>query len=341
MFFPTCERTAPLSRSVHQSELQDNFDNWNFITWDAELAKLYVRYKQASESMAVYSDHRLAQDRFKARFIFDVGFILDHKKESKEQKKESWGLVDFKDFVNFTAFRPTKFYPSSEEDIGLPKNSQGHQALHPKHKLLWEKSRRMKFYYTDENVIPSMSHCQIISSDNKEEIFFLFAVLNSSITRRIFEAMFSLGNEKVGMFVVVSRLKEFVRPPLIDTNAKKASKKKIIDLVGKALAMEEHSLSDFVEIDTLLNRVDDVRINGEQLELTHGNDKISFSIAHGSAGLIDASLQGHFGKDAGLLRGDRAISVRELKSLPAFDESAQAAILQKVDEVLLDLYGIQ
>ena len=48
-------------------------------------------------------------------------------------------------------------------------------------------------------------------------------------------------------------------------------------------------MSDFVEIDTLLNRVDDVRINGEQLELTHGNDKISFSIAHGSAGLIDAS----------------------------------------------------
>jgi len=31
----------------------------------------------------------------------------------------------------------------------------------------------MKFYYTDADVVPSMSHCQIISSDSKEEIFFL------------------------------------------------------------------------------------------------------------------------------------------------------------------------
>ena len=161
--------------------------------------------------MLSYSEHRLSQHRFGARFYFDVGFVLDRRKESSQPDKNMWGVVRFQDFLNFANFRPTTFYPCKEEDIGLPKNSQGHEALYQRHKLLWEKSRKFKFYYTDADVVPSMSHCQIISSDNREEILFLFAVLNSSITRCIFEAMFSLGNEKVGMFVVVSRLKEFVR----------------------------------------------------------------------------------------------------------------------------------
>ncbi|MGC2665466.1 MAG: hypothetical protein WA305_15330 [Candidatus Acidiferrales bacterium] len=331
-----------LGRSVHQSQLRANIDNWNFITWDAKLAKLYLQYKQQSESMAVYSEHSLAEQCFGTRFYFDVGFILDHSKETSKPTKGTWGLVDFKDFVNFTAFRPTTFYPCTEEDIGLPRNSQGYEALYRKHKLLWEKSRRMKFYYTDADVVPSMSHCQIISSDSKEEIFFLFAVLNSSLTRRIFEAMFSLGNEKVGMFVAITRLKDFVRPLLVDTPAKASAKRKIVDLVGKALAMEERTLGEFVDIDTLMHRVDDVRMNVRRLVLTHGNGELSFPVARGSADLIDATLRARFGDDSGLLiPSDRAISVRELRSLPAFDESAQSAVLEEIDELLLGLYEIR
>ena len=290
--------------------------------------------------MMAYSEHRLAELRFETRFYFDVGFILDRGKESSRPGKGMWGLVDFKDFINFTNFRPTKFYPSSENDIELPKNSQGYEALYHRHKLLWEKSRRIKFYYSDADVVPSMSHCQIISSDCKDEIFFLFAILNSSITRHIFEAMFSLGNEKVGIFVVVSRLKDFVRPPLIDTAAKATGKKKIIDLVGKALALEHRVMSEFVDIDTLLQRVDDVRVNGRQLVLTHGGREISFPIVRGSADLVDAAIRAHFGEDSRLPLGNRAISVRELRSLPVFDGAAQSAILNEADEMVLDLYGL-
>jgi type I restriction-modification system DNA methylase subunit len=329
-----------LARSVPQSELRENVGNWNFITWDAADAKLYTLYKKHSESMTVYSEHRLARARFGKPFFFDVGFILDRHKESDEREKGMWGLVDFKDFVNFANFRPTKFYPSSEDDIHLPKNSQGYQALAPKHKLLWEKSRRMKFYYTDASVVPSMSHCQIISSDNRDEIFFLFAVLNSSITRRIFEAMFSLGNEKVGMFVVVSRIKDFVRPPLIDTPKKNATKTKIVELVGKALAMEGRLLSDVVAVDTLMQRVDDVRVNGRQLTLSRNEHELSFPIDRGYAGVAESALRAHFSEESGFVPANRAISIRELKSLPAFDEAAQSAVLDQVDEMVLDLYGV-
>jgi hypothetical protein len=105
--------------------------------------------------------------------------------------------------------------------------------------------------------------------------------------------------------------------------------------------MEKRILSDFVDIDTLLQRVDDVRMKGRQLVLTHRNEELSFPVARGSADLIDAALRARFGDDSGLIRIDRAISVGELRSLPAFDESAQSAILQEIDELVLDLYEIR
>lgn len=142
------------------------------------------------------------------------------------------------------------------------------------------------------------------------------------------------------MFVVVSRLKDFVRPPLIDTPAKATAKKKIIDLVGKALAMEERRLSELVDIDTLVHNVDDVRVNGRRLVLTHDGRDLSFPIARGSAELVDAALRAHFGEDSKLLTASRAISVRGLKLLPAFDDAAQSVILDQVDEMVLDLYGV-
>ena len=42
----------------------------------------------------------------------------------------------------------------------------------------------------------------------------------------------------------------------------------------------------------------------------------------------------------GLFDRERSISVRELKSLPAFDRAAQLAVLREVNERVLDLYGV-
>ena len=74
--------------------------------------------------------------------------------------------------------------------------------------------------------------------------------------------------------------------------------------------------------------------------LTHDGRPFSFAIARGSVDLVDAALRAHFGEDSGLLPTNRVISVRQLKSLPAFDKAEQSAILNEVDEMVLDLYGV-
>ena len=335
------ESRRQIAHRVPQSELRKSIDNWNFVTWEPSLAAFYERYKVHSESMAVYSEHRAAENRFGSRFYFDVGFILDrHKERGCAAGDDVWGVVRFQDFLNFTNFRPTVFYPCNEDDIGLPKNAQGHEALYRRHKLVWEKARKFKFYYTDADVIPSMSHCQIISSDHREEILFLFAVLNSSVSRRVFEALYSVDHEKVGMYVTVSRLKTFLRPPLVDTAEKARLKRRVIGLVERALEMEARTLGDVVKVDTLVQRVDEVRVEGDRLLAGYRGRGLAFEIDREHAALVaDAIAEVDFGEE---LFGDRqSVSVSELKSLPAFDRAAQLALLRGADEGVLDLYGVE
>ncbi len=329
-----------ISHKVRQRDLRANVDNWNFITWAPRAIETHRQYKRYSESIAAYFEHRLAERRFGNRFYFDVGFILDRDLETNSPGRKRWGIVNFQEFVNFTGFRPTTFYPSDESAIQLPRNSQGYQSLYREHKLLWEKSRKFKFYYTDKNVVPSMSHCQIISSDSRDEILFLFAVLNSSITRYIFEAAYSIDNEKVGMYIGVSRIKSFVRVPLVDSTEKRKLKQRVIAGVSKALDMEGVVLADFVDIDTLARRVSNPRIVGRKLVVSHRGVDLEYQVKRGAAPLVEAALAGESASGGELFDRQGSILTAELRALPAFDPSMQQAVLEEVDEWVLDLYGI-
>ncbi|HUS18846.1 MAG TPA: hypothetical protein VMZ25_04305, partial [Terriglobales bacterium] len=75
------------------------------------------------------------------------------------------------------------------------------------------------------------------------------------------------------------------------------------------------------------------------LSLTHDGREFSFPIARGSSDLVDSALRKRFADD-GLLPVNRAITIRELQSLPAFDPALQSAMLSDVDKMILELYGI-
>jgi hypothetical protein len=92
---------------------------------------------------------------------------------------------------------------------GITKASQGLAGL-LRYKLVWQESRALKFYYTPWTFCLRLSFAQYIASDDRDELLFLFAVLNSRLVRCIYRAMFELEPEKHGLFVVVKRLKEFV-----------------------------------------------------------------------------------------------------------------------------------
>jgi hypothetical protein len=236
-------RRTRARRWVLQRLLREHSDSWSFVGWSPALRSAYAAYLAASEPMSVYSEHDLAEARFGARFLFDVGYLLDparvvRRARGARPRGRFIPLADFRDFTNHTRFRPRSFYPWSERAIGLPKASQGYALLARRYKILWEKSRQLKFYFTDRDILPSMSYCQVIASDHREEMLFLFALLGSAVTRGFYRALFELEAEQHGMFVVVSRLKAFVRPPRVATPRQRALKARIVRLADRALALE-------------------------------------------------------------------------------------------------------
>lgn len=241
---------------LRQAKLRERVENWAFVGWDPAMVERYEHYLDHSEPMQVYFDHERSIARFGTRFHFDVGFILDPARvcESYDPERHH-AFLDFREFVRFTALRPTRGYPRDPAAITIPKASQGLAGLR-RHKLVWPKSRAFEFYYTDADVLPSMSHAQYIASDRRDEVLFLFAVLRSSLIRTIYAAMFELGAEQQGMFVAVKRIKEFVRPPKIETPAHARIKAEIIRGVDEALALEHAERLDVDEQDRRLAEVD-------------------------------------------------------------------------------------
>jgi type I restriction-modification system DNA methylase subunit len=326
------------SKEITQKMLRGNAENWSFITWKPELVAAYEAYKAASVPMSIYSEHAEAEEQFGDRFYFDVGYILDPKLvvSTPPAKGKYIGLADFKDFANYSRFRPRSFYPWSESAIQLPKNAQGYEVLHRKHKVLWEKSRKWKFYYTDQDVLPSMSFSQVIGSNNRNEILFLFALLNSSVTQGIYRSMFELQPEKHGMFVVVKRLKEFVRPPVIDSAERKSIKSRIIQLADEAVTIETETLQDVVKLDTLLQKFDAASVKGGALVLKSGDTDVrvplgSSKLASRVGEAVAEYLAAH---DEGT-----PIAKRDLRELAVFDHGAQARLFEQIDELFFDLYG--
>lgn len=239
-----------------QAKLRARVENWAFVGWSPAMVERYEHYLDHSESMQIYADHAQALARFGTRFWFDVGFILDPANvcESYDPERHH-AIVDFREFVRFSTLRPTRGHPRDPATITLPKASQGLVGLRT-HKLVWPKSRAYEFYLTEVDILPSMSHAQYIASDDRGELLFLFAVLRSSLVRSIYAAMFELGAEQHGMFVAIKRIKEFVRPPRVDTPARMADKAEIIARVAEALALEQHVGFDPREQDRLLDEVD-------------------------------------------------------------------------------------
>ena len=80
---------------------------------------------------------------------------------------------------------------------------------------------------------------------------YLFSLLNSPLNRYVFEKLFQLENEQYGTFLVIRRIKEFLRVPKI-TKTNQAVKDEIMRCAVEMLDLEEKTLSDFVDLSDIL-----------------------------------------------------------------------------------------
>jgi hypothetical protein len=324
-----------VSKEILQSQLQENHLNWNFIKHEAIFSTFVSEYNRLTDSLESYFDHQTAVATYGDRFVFDVGYILGKQFITQREQPDCYELVRFeKDRFQLTT--ANGYYPTDAAKIKLPKNSQGLGSLGLKYKIVWQKSYgTKKFHFSDRKILPNMSDQQFIASNNRNELLYLMSLLNAKCNTVLFNKLFSVSNEKLGIFIVIKRIKEFIRIPRITSKNQKL-KDAIIKKTEAMLALEDVVLRDIVDFAKLnVQHFDSIRVVGNELILTNGKE-FKLKIAEEKKELVQKLIREKY--LSGGTVTERDISLQELKTLPAIDFAQQAAIKKEIDDLVFALY---
>jgi len=329
-------KTEKIDRKlISQKILSQNTTNWNFIKQTDKFIEFYNNYKLNSDNINIYYEHDLAQLKFGDRFYFDIGFILDSAEISKTKNSNNYyELLDFKTFYGYSRFIPTLYYPKDKTKIKLTKNNQGYITLEKKFKIIWSIKNPNRFYFTKRPIIFNMGKASIICSDNKNEILYLFALVNSNITKIILEEHLKHEQEK-DYLIPIKSIKEYIRVPKI-TGQNLYIKNEIVNRVKDMLALEEKTLSDFVDLSNItLQKFDKILIENDHLILEKDNNKYNFIINENQK-LIEKIVNEKYDKQ--IIDGEK-IKLSELKYLPIIDFEKQQQMKNYIDDLVFALYN--
>lgn len=330
-------------KKILQNKLLQNVPNWNFIK--ASRASLAFRdeSQRHSEDMSVYYNHALAGQQFKSNFIFDGGYSIDERRLLSSPDANNLNYECPRLDNAYWAIRENNgYWPNTRNKkdsmfIKLRQGSQGYRFLDAKHKIIWSYNNTDRFFYTDKPVIWARNKMLGIGSDNKNEIFYLFALFNSRVTRFLLDNFVKIEHEDTRTILVSLQIvKEQIRAPRI-TEDNQVIKEKIVFLVEELLSLERLKLSTLVDFSGVLKqKFDNVLVNKGKLVLEENGERLELRILQNEL-LVRKVIQDEFDEETlGLEK--RKITLSELTSLPAINIEKQVQIKKHIDDLVFALY---
>lgn len=322
------------NKRILQTKLFQNLNNWNFITKSKSFINFYEEYKRISEAMFIYYDHVFAQQKFGEKFYFDGSFNIPTKDilQKKPNGLDCWKIPNLKS--ERLEVLTKGFYPKSKK-IKIAQGSQGMIMLNTLYKVIWRYANPDKFFFIqNKNILPRFQQF-CIASNNKNEIFYLLTLLNSSLNSYLLENLLISEGEK-DCLIGLSVIKEFIRVPLIgDFN--KHVKEHIIKLTDNQINMENIILSKFVDFSKIMiQRFNKVLVKDKKLVLEKSDQKIELPIK-GNTSLVTKVINENFSRN-GLGLEPNPINLSELISLPVIDFEKQKTIKDLIDDLIFCLY---
>jgi len=324
------------TKSVPQTTFAKHWDNWNFINHNAAFLRFYETYLQYSESIGIYYNHKLAKQHFNSEFWFDGGYTIDEKQTQETLADYAYPKINHRFYTvrEFRGYWKNVRSGNSPQRIDLTQGNQEYNLLDTQYKILWSYANTKRFYFTDKPVIWARNQYNAIGSNNRKELLYLFALLNSPLNFDILRKQLKNENEK-DFLISRSSLKDYIRIPIITPQNQKL-KDKIIVLAESMLALEDVVLRDVVDFGKLnVQKFDMVRVEKNDLVLSNGKE-FRLKIADGKAKLVQKIIKEKF-QDKGFLTG-LTVSLTELKSLPVIDFDKQAEIKKQIDDIVFALY---
>jgi len=321
-------------KKISQNILLKNVENWNFVKQNKNFLSFYESYQKNTENISIYYDHVTAEQIFGNKFYFDIGFTLDYNEIVDKIENDYYEILDFKNFRNYTYFIPNKFYPNDKNKIKLTQNNQGYITLEQKYKIVWSIKNPEKFYFTDHNVIFYMGKAGIICSNNYDEIFYLFSILNNPINKYILTKMLKNENEK-DYLVSIKAIKQYVRVPNIN-DRNKSIKNEIIQCTEEMLELEEKKLSDFIDFSNIMiQKFDEIKLGKDKLILIKDKNKFSLDIKGNN---IQKELIKKIINEKFINENVDNITLLDLKDLPIIDYDLQKQLKDYIDDLVFALY---
>lgn len=320
-----------LQIKIPQNKLRQNIDNWNFIKYTPVIKDFFSEY-DSQETFDIYRLDTYSKKYFNSNFYFDKGLIYPKDKIKDEIKDDSvfYNLIESnqKDYSLKVSNKIIE-----KKYILLPKGAQGYKVYDERYKIVWRYMNTEKFHFCDENVM--INHNWIlISSDNKKEMEYIFAILNSKMTSFAFFNLMSSDNEK-SFQIGIKSIKEFCRIPRINAFNEKI-KIEIISMSEQLLKMEKQFFSDIIDFKgILLQKYETAEVIGNTLHLRYKDKEAKCKIKD-NVDLVKGMVSNL--KSLDLFNEDGIGSVSELKSLSAFDKEYQAQIKNYIDDLVYALY---
>lgn len=338
-----CLENIQLGKKISKKKLQQHnllvsVANWNFIKQGKEFLDFYNFYKSNTDDLSMYYNHILANRKFKSKFYFDIGYNIDERKLSLEKKDYCFPILNNKYWTikNSKGYWPNTRDVKDENAIKLLKANQEYNLLDSKYKIIWSYNNTINFFFTDQPVIWARNTILGIGSDNKMELNYLFCILNSKITKGLLQKVIKIEQEETRTILVSLQIvKDQIRIPRI-TEDNQFIKDEIIKHAGGIIGLEDIVLSDLVDFSqVMVQKFDDVKIEGENFVLIKGDDKIKCQIKKDAA-LVKKVIVAKFA-DAKLLKGEK-INLSDLKSLPVIDFDKQKQLKDYIDDLVFALY---
>lgn len=324
---------------VSNKLLLKNVDNWNFIKFSKDLIEFYDAYKKDNIDITFYYNHSLAEQYYKSKFYFDGGYSIDESLRLYEVPNSDYYI--YPKFLNnsYTRIISNGFWPNQREQkhkyfIGLRQGNQEYNLLDSPYKIVWSYANPSKFYFTSEPIIWARNQFNAIGSKQKNELIYLFALLNSKVNFKILKENVKSDNEKDILFSITS-IKSFIKTPDI-TKANQFIKDIIIKSATELIEMEEATLNDIIDFKgMMLQKFDNLLVIGNSLVIQYKDKEAKCKIIDGIE--IVKGIVTNL-KNYELLNEDGIGNVSELKTLSAFDRDYQAVLKNYIDDLVYALY---
>ena len=192
--------------SINDKELNINIlkkhiRSWNFICKEKKDIDIYNEYLKNSQDIDIYYNHEKSKEIFNSSFYFDSGYDINEKLILKTKPRENaliypklnnhfFYITDILGYWKDSRDKDDKYY------IKLRQANQKYNLLDSKYKIIWSYINPDRFYFTDKSVIWARNRYCSIASNNKDELLYLFALLNSEINKNQINLHLKINNEK-------------------------------------------------------------------------------------------------------------------------------------------------